>query len=174
MEYIFSDIRRAVARDSVRIIQGNLSASCDSAIYDIEKDIIYLKSQPEAIQENNKMLGESMQLILEDRELRQIRVSGDARAISSLDSTREKENRLEGRELIMYIENRKLTTIYAISNARSFYYLKEQQEDRGINVASADTIKAFLVADELDSIAVIGGAQGTYYPEGYKGKIVQE
>ncbi len=174
MEYLFAERRRAVARDSVRIFQGNLFAVCDSAIYDIEEDIIYLESNPQAIQENNKMLGDAMQLILEDRELRQIKVSGEAKAISILDSITQKENRLEGRELIMYIENRKLSTIYAISNARSFYYLKEQQEDRGINVASADTIKAFLFADELDSIAVIGGAQGTYYPEDYKGKIVQE
>ena len=67
-----------------------------------------------------------------------------------------------------------MVRILAISNARSFYYLKEREEDRGINVASADTIKAFLVADELDSIAVIGGAQGTYYPEDYKGKIIPE
>jgi lipopolysaccharide export system protein LptA len=174
MEYHFAEMRRAVARDSVRIFQGNLYAFCDSATYNIEEDIIYLESEPQAIQENNKMFGEAMQLILEDRELRQIKVSGEAKAISTIDSTAQKENRLEGRELIMYIENRKLSTIYAISNARSFYYLKEQQEDRGINVASADTIKAFLVADELDSIAVIGGAQGTYYPEDYKGKIVQE
>jgi hypothetical protein len=174
MEYHFSDIRKAVARDSVQIFQGNLSANCDSAVYNIDEDIIYLKSRPEAVQENNQMLGEQMQLILDNRELREIHVSGDARAISTLDSTLEKENRLEGRELIMYIENRKLKRILAISNARSFYYLREKEEDRGINVASADTIKAFLVADELDSIAVIGGAQGTFYPEDYKGKIIPE
>ena len=174
MEYYFSDFKRVVARDSVQIFQGNLYAVCDSAIYNLDEDIIYLKSRPEANQENNQMLGEQMQLILENRELREIHVTGNARAISTLDSILEKENRLEGRELIMYIENRKLARILAISNARSFYYLKEKEEDRGINVASADTIKAFFVADELDSIAVIGGAQGTYYPEGYQGKIIPE
>jgi hypothetical protein len=174
MEYHFSDFKRAIARDSVQIFQGNLNAECDSAVYNIDEDIIYLKSRPEAIQENNQMLGKQMKLILENRELREIHVTGDARAISTLDSVVEKENRLEGRELIMYIENRKLVRILAVSNARSFYYLKENEEDRGINVASADTIKAFLVADELDSIAVIGGAQGTFYPEDYQGKIIPE
>jgi lipopolysaccharide export system protein LptA len=174
LEYLFSDLKKAVARDSVQIFQGNLSAKCDSAIYNVDEDIIYLKSNPEAVQENNQMLGEQMQLVLENRELREIHVTGDARAISTLDSILEKENRLEGRELIMYIENRKLARILAISNARSFYFLKEKAEDRGINVASADTIKAFLVADELDSIAVIGGAQGTFYPHDYQGKIIPE
>ena len=74
----------------------------------------------------------------------------------------------------MYIEDRQLSEIHAISNARSYYHLKENEESKGINVASADTIKAFIVKNELDSIAVIGGAQGTYYPQDYKGKIVRE
>ncbi len=74
----------------------------------------------------------------------------------------------------MFISDRKLEKIYAISNARSLYYLKEKEEDRGINVASADTIKAFLKDNELDSIAVIGGAQGVFYPHDYQGIIVEE
>ncbi len=174
MEYYFGENRRAIARDSVNIYQGNLHATCDSALYQIDEDIIYLMSQPVAIQENNRISGLTMQLILHKRELRRIKVEQQALAISLLDSTTQKENRLEGRELIMYITDRKLSEIQAISNARSFYYLREEQEEQGINVASADTIKAFLKNDELDSIAVIGGSQGVYYPPDYKGKIVQE
>ena len=56
MEYHFSDQRKAVARDSVKIKQGKLIAFCDSAIYLIDEDIIYLKSNPRALQENNKMM----------------------------------------------------------------------------------------------------------------------
>jgi lipopolysaccharide export system protein LptA len=174
MEYHFTDRRRAIARDSVKIQQGKFLAYCDSAIYLIDDDIIYLKSRPRAIQENNKMVGKEMQMILVDREIREIHVQGDAEAISIVDTFFQKENKLEGREIVMYIEDRQISKIHAISNARSYYHLKENQENRGINVASADTIKAFIVENELDSIAVIGGAQGTYYPEDYKGKIIRE
>jgi lipopolysaccharide export system protein LptA len=174
MEYQFASTHRAVAYDSVRIFQENLWATCDSAIYQLDQDIIFLKSNPQATQENNKISGQEMQLVLKDRELEQIIVSGKALAVSTLDSLLNKEDRLEGREIVMYISNRKLREIHAISNARSYYHLKENAEDRGINVASADTIKAFLQENELDSIAVIGGAQGTYYPQDYKGKILQE
>lgn len=174
MEYFFGEHRRAVARDSVNIYQGNLHATCDSAVYQIAEDIIYLMSQPVAIQENNRMSGLTMQLILHNQELRRIVVEQQALAISMIDSATQKENRLEGKELIMYITDRKLREIQAISNARSFYYLREKEEEQGINVASADTIKAFLKNDELDSIAVIGGSQGIYYPPDYKGKIIQE
>lgn len=174
MEYVFKTIRKAIARHSVRIYQENLFATCDSAIYELDRDVIYLKSNPVARQENNEMTGQEMQLILKDRKLEKIIVTGKAQAVSVLDSLRGKEDRLEGREIVLYIVDQKLREINAISNARSYYHLKEKKEDRGINVASADTIKAFLKENELDSIVVIGGAQGTYYPEDYKGKIVVE
>jgi len=174
LTYYFGETRRAVAKDSVHIYQNELHAVCDSGIYFIDEDVINLESQPKAMQKNNTMYGHQMQLVLQDRELKLIRVSGNANAISVVDSALEKKNRLEGKEIIMYITDRKLEKIYAVSNARSFYFLKEKEEDRGINVASADTIKAFLKDNELDSIAVIGGAQGTFYPHDYKGKIVEE
>jgi lipopolysaccharide export system protein LptA len=174
MEYYSEGIRRAIARDSVKILQAKLHAKCDSAIYLIDEDVIFLESKPEAVQENNRMFGKRMKLVLKDRELKQIRVSGNAFAISVIDSFLVKENRLEGQEIIMYITDQKMNQIYAVNNARSFYYLKEKDEDRGINVASADTIKAFLKENELDSIAVIGGSQGIFYPEGYQGKIIEE
>jgi len=174
MEYHFTDQRKAIARDSVKIKQGKLIAFCDSAIYLIDEDLIYLKSNPRALQENNKMIGKEMQMVLVDQEIREIHVQGNAEAISIVDTFFQKENKLEGREIVMYIEDRQLSEIHAISNARSYYHLKENEENKGINVASADTIKAFIVKNELDSIAVIGGAQGTYYPQDYKGKIVRE
>jgi lipopolysaccharide export system protein LptA len=174
MEYHFGNERRAVARNNVHIQQGNLHANCDSAIYLVEKDIIMLEGKPKAVQENNEMYGKHIKLFLKDRELERINVEGGAQAISFADSLLEKENRLEGKQIIMYINNRKLIKLYAISNARSYYHLEEDEEDKGINVASADTIKAYFINNEIDSISVIGGAQGIYYPEGYKGPILQE
>ena len=174
MEYQFGVSRKAIAKDSVRIIQENLHATCDSAIYHLDQDMINLKGGPLAIQENNKISGREMQMFLENQELRKIMVTEGARAISITDTVLQKENRLEGRSIVMYIANRKLNELQAISNARSFYHLKEGDQDQGINVASADTIKAFFKNNEIDSIAVIGGAQGIFYPDNYKGPIKED
>jgi len=174
MEYIFDENRRAIARDSVHFIQQNLHATADSAIYFLDEDIAYLEIEPRAIQENNELFGKQMKLIMENLELKEIHVLGAARTISVEDSLLEKENRLEGQEIILYISDGKLYEIRAISNAQSIYYLKEDDEERGINVVSADTIKVFFVNNELDSIMVIGGSQGIYYPENYKGIIELE
>ncbi len=174
MEYYFGKERHAIALDSVRIFQGKLNATCDSAIYLIEEDIINLEINPHSIQENNEMFGDHIQLLLNDMELEQIQIQGNAKVLSVKDSITQKENRLEGNKIIMFITNRTLKEVWSISNARSKYYLEEEQEERGVNVASADTIKAFFNQSELDSISVIGGSQGTYYPENYKGPITAE
>ncbi len=174
MEYYFGDLRRAIAMDSVHIYQGALHATCDSAVYYLDDEVALLEKKPHAIQENNEIFGDVMRLKMHNFELQQIVVKGHAQAVSVEDSLLEKENKLEGREIIMYISNRKLQELWSISNARSFYYLKEGETDKGINAASADTIKAFFVRSELDSILIIGGAQGIYYPSDYKGPIRQE
>ncbi len=174
MEYYFGENSRAIALDSVHIYQENLHATCDSAVYLLDKDLVFLEKNPRAVQEENEIFGKEIQLVLEKMELKQILVKGGAKAISVVDSALKKENRLEGRQIIMYISNRKLTELWAVSNARSQYYLTEESEAQGVNVASADTIKIFLKDNELDSIAVIGGARGTYYPADFKGPITED
>jgi hypothetical protein len=140
----------------------------------VDEEIAYLNINPHAIQDNSEMFGREMQLVMKNLELEKIMVEGSARAISVEDSALEKENRLEGREIIMFIANQELKELWAISNAKSLYNLKEDNEYRGVNAASADTIKAYFAKNELDSIRVIGGSQGVYYPEDYKGPVIQE
>ncbi len=117
------------------------------------------------------MVGRQMEMIFKDMEIQRIIVRENALATSVLDSVTGKQNRLTGREIIMYITDRQLRELRAISNATSNYYLREEQEEKGLNVASADTIKVFFKNSELDSIDVKGGSQGIYYPADYKGKI---
>jgi lipopolysaccharide assembly outer membrane protein LptD (OstA) len=171
MDYYFSPAKRAVAVDSVRIVRENLTAKCDSAVYQVDAEKAFLEISPQAFQENSEMVGRQMEMIFENMEIRRIVVRENAIATSIVDSVAQKQNRLTGREIIMYITDRQLHELRAISNATSNYYLKEEQEEKGLNVASADTIKVFFKNSELDSIDVKGGSQGIYYPVDYKGKI---
>ena len=50
----------------------------------------------------------------------------------------------------------------------------EENEDKGLNTATADAIRAFFSNGQLDSIGVKGGSQGIYYPSDYKGKIEED
>lgn len=174
MQYFFKPQKMAIARDSVRILQGGMQAVCDSALYLVEGEKAYLRVSPKAVQENNEIVGKQMELIFQNMEVKQIVVRGDARASSVVDSLSGRENRLQGKKIIMFIENRKLRELKAISNASSIYYLREEGKDQGVNTATADTIRVFFTDGELDSISVKGGAQGVYYPANYKKPIKLE
>jgi lipopolysaccharide export system protein LptA len=174
MEYFFQPGRKATAKDSVKIVRGDLIALCDSALYLLDQERVFLEIQPRAQQKNNQLFGTQMEMDLSGMELRQIMVRGNAVALSVEDSSAEKTNRLTGQEIIAFIVAQKIDQLWAYNNARSKYYLKEKEQGQGVNVTSADTIGFFFKEGELDHIGVKGGSQGIYYPEGYQGKIESE
>ena len=66
--------------------------------------------------------------------------------------------------------NKNIKRIKAVDNASSIYYLVQEDEKQGSNYATADTILVHFIDGEIESIDVIGGAQGVYFPEQYKGE----
>lgn len=174
MDYFFAPERKTLARDSVRIIRGGLEAECDSAIYLVDKERVFLEINPQARQEGSNLSGTQMELDLTGQILRKILVRGNAVATSLDDSLSRNENRLTGQGIDAFIVERKIDQLWAFENARSKYYLKDDGRPQGVNTASADTIRIFFQAGEVDRITVIGGSQGIYYPANYQGKISSE
>ncbi len=174
MEYHFKPIRKAIATDSVRIIRGDLTARCDSAVYLLDEEKVFLEMNPQAEQQNNQMAGQQMELDLKGMVLHRITVKGRAVAKSVEDSTNGKINQLTGQEIIAFLKNRKINELWAVDNARSLYYIKDQNQEQGINTASADTIRIYFKGGEVDNISVKGGSQGIFYPADYKGEIETE
>ena len=174
MTYGVDTVRAALATDSVRIISGDMVATCDSAIYFPEKEVAFLEKSPRVSQTDNELTGVQMELLFRENRIQQISVHGDANALSIADSISDKVNRLSGEAIVGYVEEQKLRELMAVSNARSLYYLDDAGISQGINTASADTIRIFFEDAVLDSIAVRGGSQGRYFPSDYKGKIKVE
>ena len=167
--------RRAVAMDSVTILQGNLKAICDTAIYWLDKDMAVLKHRPRAWYRDSFLKGLEMEVYFDSLRLKQITLLGQAEARTLADSLTGDEDVLKGKVIHFFIKNKKPERIFAIDNASSLYYVTDENaEDRGVNFATADTIKIFFEAGKLDSISIIGGARGTYYPEAFKKEIKLE
>lgn len=174
MNYFFEEERRAIAEDSVVIIRGDLTAHCDSAIYWLNDERVFLEKKPRAREKNNKLSGQQMEIDMSGMKLRQITVRGEATAVSVEDSAADKVSRLTGQEIIAFIDGQKIDQLWALKNARSKYYLKDKGQEQGVNVASADTIRIFFKEGEVDHISVKGGSEGTYYPPDYTGTIKTE
>lgn len=164
IEYIFKPERVAIAKNAVRIKRGELTATCDSATYLMEKDRVYLNQNPMAHQKSNELTGDQIELTIEDMKINQILVSGNAVATSVEDSLKNKINRLTGREIIAKIVEQQIESLQANDNAQSKYYLKDDGAQQGVNTATADTILIFFKESEVNRILVKGGSQGIYTP----------
>ena len=165
MVYQFDPERMAIATDSVRIIRADLFARCDSAVYQLDMERVFLEIEPVANQKNNELTGYQIEFELPEMELSRIIVRQNAVAISVEDSASQKINRLSGKEIQAFIQQRQITELWAYDNARSQYFLKNEEVVQGVNNASADTIKVFFREGEVDIIQVKGGAEGVYKPD---------
>ncbi len=175
LEYSRLDPPMAKATGSVKIYQGKLKAFCDTAIYFPDQEIALLKQEPVSWFEENEMSGTQIQVTFDSLKLSSIHITGKARAVNVVDSLKNKINILKGKEIHFDIKNKQPQKTIAIDNASSVYYLEEEGDDNGMNFATADTIKVFFVDGKADSINIIGGSEGVYYPEDYKGvKTVAE
>jgi len=167
--YLRSGGGSAVAIDSVRITRGSLLALADTARYLSKAEEARLRGNPRAWIDESKLTGKFINAHFDSNEVDYIYVKEEAEAISRVDSVSDNFNRLRGREIEFFIQKRQPVRIVSRHNASSLYFLKETG-DQGTSYATADSIFIFFKQGELDSIQVIGGAQGVYYPEGYKGE----
>ena len=171
MEYQGGESNYALATDSVAIQKGDLLATCDSARYDIVQEKIHLNINPMAWQDESEMKGSTIDLLLDSLTLTGIMITGDAQIKTISDSVSEAYDILRGKSIEVLMADKKPYLITARENASSVYLLKDEKVKQGTNVSSSDSIIIFFEAGIMDSIAIIGGAQGTFYPPDYEGDM---
>jgi lipopolysaccharide export system protein LptA len=175
MAYIGAEPRRAIATDKVNIKKGSLKAVCDSAIYFMDDDLVWLRKDPFSWQNNMEMKGEKIDLQLDSLSIKEITLNEKAQIKSLADSIEKKYNILKGNLIHIYVEESKPSIITAKKNASSVYFLVDEDSLRqGINSASSDTIRIYFKEGEVDSISIFGGVEGIFYPPDYKGEIKSE
>jgi lipopolysaccharide export system protein LptA len=157
---------RFVAIDSVRMVKGDMSASCNKATYFVKNDIIAMQSHPIIWSGGNQITGDSIRVRMEDNKLQSLWVKRRAMAISQVDTALPNRfNQLTGKELTMYFRANKLEQVDVQKNATSLYYLFDNQEPNGVNKSSGDRIFIDFINDEVNRIKIVGGVQGQYFPE---------
>ena len=169
LEFYGNDQNKAVATDSVVITQNALRAICDTAIYYDKDEIAWLINNPYVWYEDNQLHGHKIKARFDSLVIRNIYIYEDAIAETIVDSAAGKISKLTARQIQFDIMNKKPKKIVAVDNATSIYYLEDEGKDQGVNYATADTIKIHFTAGQVDSIQIIGGAEGIYYPADYKG-----
>ncbi len=169
LEYFGDTLNYAYAVDSVKISQGEFLAHCDTAWYYNKTETAWLKGNPIAWIEKSELTGTVIKAQFESTNLKHIDIIGNAKAKTLQDSSETNYNILTGKLIEFFIEEKKPKLVIARDNAISVYYLSGQN-DKGINYSTSDSIFVFFKEGELDSIEIMGGSEGIYYPDSYKGE----
>lgn len=168
LEYFSDTLKYIVATDSVKITKGNFKAFSDTAWYYLKSEIAWLRGKPIVWVDNSELTGNQIKAEFDSTEIKNIHIYENAFAKTLNDSAKNEYNILKGRSIELLLKDEKPNLIIARKNASSTYYLIEDSE-KGINHSTSDSIFVYFKAGELDSIEIIGGAEGTYFPESYKG-----
>ncbi len=169
MEY-FPDERKGIAKDSVHITKGDMTATCDTATWLNQENKIVLSGNPTADKLADHLSGEKMTLFLQNERVNRIEVEGDTKAShAEIDSATnaKRESSLGAKNMTFLLQNEKLSQVIASDNASSIYYpqvSKEPGKAAGVekNEASGDTINLFLDNQRINRVLIKGGAMGTY------------
>jgi len=168
---LFENGDKAVVTDSVRITQSKAVATCGQAEFYRKTNEIFLKQNPVAWQEGDRLSGQIIHLFIKDNQLVKAIVENQALVTSCVDTTDKNQqlNTLSGEQITMYFENEELYHVDVENKATSFYYIYEDNEDKGLNKIIGDKISVYLKDRKIDRIIVESNPQlssGTYYPPG--------
>ncbi len=166
MESFDDSSRKMLANDSVVIVRGELAARCGVVQYFTKDERIELQTNPVVWYEQNQITGDSISLFLRKNKLQTAAIRGRAFAISQSDSNfKNRYNQLTGRKIMMHFAENKLSEMIVERNAISLYFLYDGKKPNGMNKTSGDYISTHFKDGTLETIRVLKGIEGLYYPE---------
>lgn len=166
MESYRDSVRRLVAIDSVEIVRSDLAAAGGRAQFYPRGDSIHLRINPVVWYRSTQLTGDSIDVYLRERKLRELTVTGDAFAVSQNDSLRpERLDQLSGETMRMTFEDQLLRRIDVDVRATSVYHLYDSTAANGLNRSSGDRIVMTFDKGRAESIRVFGGVEGSYVPQ---------
>ncbi len=165
IEYFF-DRRQANVTDHVRIQRGDVDASGEHLFYSDDSSWVRLTGDPEIHRRQDLVYADTVDAFFFDQHLRRIHLRGNAVATSPVDSLRpEPVNRITGKSMELVFAEDKIDSIYVAGNARSTYYVRETNSEKGANLVSGDRMDLHVADGRIRWIYVEGGTEGIYYPE---------
>ncbi len=169
IRYMGGESPRASAMDSVTIIQGTFKSKSDSAVYFTKREQADLTGHPRVWVEKSTLQAKRILADFDSSRVKHIYLETKAKAISLVDSVKMNYNVLQGKIIEFFLTDAKPDSIISRNNASSIYFLEQNGEPQGSNYATSDSIFVYFKDNKPDSIEIIGGAQGTFYPTDYKG-----
>lgn len=166
MEAYRDTLKLLLAIDSVQIVRTDLAAVCKMAKFYTAADSIVLRGTPIVWYQDTQVTGDSINVYLKRRKLDHVNVMSNAFAISESDSSfPERYDQITGEFMRLQFAGKGLQHIDVETRAISLYHLYEDSLANGLNKTSGDRILISFKVGKVESIRVVGGVEGQYFPE---------
>lgn len=166
MESYDDSTKTMIVKDSVVIVRGSLAARSGLVKFFRQKERIELFVKPIVWYQENQVIGDTIFLTLEKNRLKTASIRTRAFVISQSDSLYpNRYNQLTGRAILMTFDDNKLQETVVERNAISLYFLYGDSAGNGVNKTSGDAITMKFNDGKPNTIHILKGIEGTYFPE---------
>ncbi len=145
------DDKYFMAYRRVRFHKPDLQGKCDSLGYRMKDSTMFLFYEPVLWSEKNQMTAEKIQYVAKNPDPDIARLENDAFLVLSEDSVR--FNQISGKSIVGQIFDNKLRIADVNGNARTLYYLKDNNKYSGLNRTLSSKIKLHLTDNHIDTIS---------------------
>ena len=170
------------ARGDVIITEEERIATCGEAIYDRENGKTVMKINPKIIDNEQTIAGNEIYLSYNDDILDKVFIPSDAHVTHPINGFREWieiidddsinysdpvnfSDDMTGSALHGFFVDGKLDSMRLEGMATTLYHIFEDSIYQGNNKASGDTIQMKFKDNDLETIFISGGSEGTYTPD---------
>ena len=166
MESFDDSTKKMIVKDSVVIVRGSLAARSGLLKYFRQDGKIELHNKPIVWYQENQVTGDTIFLTMEKKRLKSASIKSRAFVLSQSDSLYPNRfNQLTGRSILMTFKENKLQQTFVERNAMSLYFLYGDSAGNGVNKTSGDEITMRFDDGKPNTIHVIKGIEGSFFPE---------
>jgi lipopolysaccharide export system protein LptA len=171
MESYDDSTKRVVATDSVLIARKDFASINDITILYRNSDYLYTykpenaTSQPVMWNENTQLIGDSINVYLQNNKLKQLLINSNASIISSNAKYDFKYDQISGRNIEMHFGQNGLEKTDVKGSVLSIYYLFEDDEPNGLLKSSSDRTVIFFEDNAVTEVKFYGNPVSEYHPE---------
>ncbi len=160
---------RYVASRNVEVLRRNLSARAGRCVYNKQAESIDLQQSPELWADSLHLRADSLWLWLPQKKLRSIQAYHSAFLLMADSTLPSRAHQIEAEHISIAIDKDSVRLISAIHDAKSLYFMKDDQGPDGASRTACDSL--FIVFDlgELQNIIWRSGVTSEYYPENMVG-----
>ena len=166
-----SDLSTSIALNNVGIINGDLSARCDSAFFSESDSIIKLHKNPIMWSQETQMTGDSILADYYNKEFHKIKLYDNAFICSEKDTSH--YDQIKGKFMTAWVDSSRIQKVHIELSAQSNYYTSEDQKDTldmtvqvitGMNAIECNEIFIHFINSKIENVVFVDQPTAIYYP----------